>query len=115
MVRFPTHSAESAEWMGHPAYAISSIGQETLDGGTESFIHRSRRPCYPMSENPDMGHPALSRRIKRSEFFAEEADDVVGLDFADHAALRVDDGEGVEIVFVEHLGEIVLMVVGGTR
>ena len=34
---------------------------------------------------------------------------MIGMDDADHAILRIDDGQCVEIVFIEHLGELVLM------
>jgi hypothetical protein len=47
------------------------------------------------------------------EFVAQEADDVVGLDDAHDAVLTIDDGQGVEVVFVEELGELVLMQIDG--
>ena len=38
---------------------------------------------------------------------------MIGLDYANHAALRINNGQAVQIVLVEHLGQVVLLQVGG--
>jgi len=45
----------------------------------------------------------------RLEVFSEEADDVVGLDNACHAALGIYYGQSVEVVLVEEFGQFILV------
>ena len=46
------------------------------------------------------------------QLFAEDGDNVVGLDYAGHAAMLVDHGQGVQVVLVEELGQLPLVQVG---
>jgi hypothetical protein len=48
------------------------------------------------------------RATAQLDFFAQKADDPLCLNHANHAALRVNDGKRVKIVFVEHFGQIIL-------
>ena len=40
---------------------------------------------------------------------------MLGLDYADHAPLLIDDRERMQVVFVEHFSKLVLVEVGRTE
>src|SRR4051812_37321543 len=71
--------------------------------------HRAQQKSTGVAYTRDTGH----KTRWNLEFFAQEADDVVGVDDSDHAPEGIDDGQRVEVVLVEHLGELVLVEVGG--
>ena len=49
------------------------------------------------------------------KLFAQEADHLFGLHHTHHAAQRIHDGQRMEVVLIEHFGELVLVQVGGAR